>query len=83
LTNVIGLTDTGPLILSTISLVVGGAMSLLLIKTAQSLFAPIKTLDAAVLVSMALLLLIAALLASYFPARRASAIGPLEAIRYE
>ena len=66
-----------------IGLVVGLAGSLLLTRTMRSMLFEISPNDPLTIVGIALLLLLIAMLASYIPARRATRVDPMIALRYE
>lgn len=66
-----------------IGVALGIAVSLLLTDYLESLLFGVKPLDAPTFVAMSLLMVGVALLASYLPARRASAVNPIEALRGE
>ena len=63
--------------------VVGIAGSLALEKTARSLLYGLDGHDPLVVIASALVLALVALGAGYLPARRASKIHPMQALRYE
>jgi ABC-type antimicrobial peptide transport system permease subunit len=71
------------LTLSLVGVLVGGVLSLavgrLLTASAGGFGAPSPTID----VIVPVMLIVLTLLASYFPARRASRVDPLRALRYE
>jgi putative ABC transport system permease protein len=62
---------------------VGFVGSFLLTRTLRSLLFQVSPNDPATVVSVALLLLLAAMVASYVPARRAARVDPMVALRYE
>jgi putative ABC transport system permease protein len=66
-----------------IGLIVGLAGSLLLTRTMRSMLFEISPNDPLTIVGIALLLLLIAMLASYIPARRATRVDPMIALRYE
>ncbi|HEU4874916.1 MAG TPA: ABC transporter permease, partial [Pyrinomonadaceae bacterium] len=66
-----------------IGLLVGLAGSLLLTRTMRSMLFEISPNDPLTIVGIALLLLLIAMLASYIPARRATRVDPMVALRYE
>ncbi|HZU32502.1 MAG TPA: FtsX-like permease family protein, partial [Candidatus Angelobacter sp.] len=69
--------------LTVLGAVLGVFGSLALARLLKSELYEIKPSDPATLMCTALLMLLVALLASYLPARRATHIDPLEALRYE
>jgi predicted lysophospholipase L1 biosynthesis ABC-type transport system permease subunit len=69
--------------LALIGVFLGVAVALALTRLMASLLYGVKPWDPAALVSVALLLSVVALLATYFPARRASRVDPMIALRYE
>jgi predicted permease len=71
------------LVLAGIGIVVGLAAAAALTRLMKSLLFGISTLDPVIYVATPVILLAAALLASYLPARRASRIEPTEALRLE
>lgn len=71
------------LITVAIGLAVGLAGSLLLTRTMRSMLFEISPNDPLTVVGIALLLLLIAMLASYIPARRATRVDPMIALRYE
>ena len=66
-----------------IGLVVGVLASLALTKTAESLLYELKPNDPLTIVMATLLLMVVAMLAGYLPARRASRVDPMVALRDE
>ncbi len=66
-----------------IGLLVGLAGSLLLTRTMRSMLFEISPNDPLTIAGIALLLLLIAMLASYIPARRATRVDPMVALRYE
>jgi putative ABC transport system permease protein len=66
-----------------IGIAIGLLGAALLTKLLASLLYRVTALDAVTFVSTAMLLLLAALVAAYIPARRAASVDPLTAIRYE
>jgi ABC-type antimicrobial peptide transport system permease subunit len=71
------------LVLVAIGLVVGLIASRLLTKTAASLLYELKPNDPLTIVLATLLLAVVALVAGYLPARRASRVDPMVALREE
>ncbi|HWS88053.1 MAG TPA: ABC transporter permease [Pyrinomonadaceae bacterium] len=66
-----------------IGVVIGLALALALARVMSSLLFGISATDPATLVTISLILVAVALLASYIPARRAAKVDPLIALRYE
>ena len=66
-----------------VGVAVGIASSFVLTRAMQSLLFGVSATDAVTLAGVALLLSFAALLASYIPARRATKVDPMVALRYE
>jgi ABC-type antimicrobial peptide transport system permease subunit len=71
------------LVLTTIGVIVGAAVAIPLTRLMSSLLFGIRPLDPVTYAAAILFLITAALLASYIPARRASAVDPVEALRAE
>jgi putative ABC transport system permease protein len=71
------------MLLAVIGAGVGLAASAALAKVIQSLLFEVQATDPITYISLALLLLVVAAVASYLPARRASRIDPMVALRYE
>ena len=71
------------LITVSIGLVIGVAGSLLLTRTMRSMLFGVSPNDPLTLACIALLLMFIAMLASYIPARRATRVDPMIALRYE
>jgi predicted permease len=67
----------------TIAVAIGACGSVALTRTMQSLLFGVTAADPATFVGGAVLLTLAALLGCYFPARRATRVDPLVALRYE
>jgi len=66
-----------------VGLVIGIAGALVLTRAMQSMLFGISATDPIALLAVALLLGLAALLASYLPARRATKVDPIVALRHE
>jgi ABC-type antimicrobial peptide transport system permease subunit len=71
------------LTLTVIGVVIGIAAAAALTQSMKSLLYGITPLDPLTYVTVPLVLAVAALLASYLPARRAASINPVEALRVE
>jgi len=69
--------------LALIGVFLGVGASLALTRLMASLLYGVKPWDPVAIVSVAVLLSAVALLATYFPARRASRVDPMIALRYE
>ena len=66
-----------------IGLAVGLVGSLLLTRTMRSMLFEVSPNDPVTMIGIAFLLLIIAMVASYIPARRATRVDPMIALRYE
>jgi len=66
-----------------IGVALGIAASLALTRLIASLLFGVSPIDLSTYLGMSLLLVLAALVASYFPARRATRVDPLVALRYQ
>jgi putative ABC transport system permease protein len=66
-----------------IGIVLGIAASLALTRLISSLLFGVSPIDLSTYLGMSVLLVLAALIASYFPARRATQVDPLVALRYQ
>ena len=81
--SVLGLVLRQGLGLALTGTVIGIALSFALTRTIVSLLFEIRPTDLKTFVGAAMVLLVAALLACYVPARRATKVDPLVALRYE
>jgi ABC-type antimicrobial peptide transport system permease subunit len=82
-TKVLKMVLSRGLITSVAGVAMGFVGSLLLTRTMRSLLFEIEPNDPLTLVSVTLLLLLATMLATYIPARRAAKVDPMAALRYE
>ena len=71
------------LVLVSFGVAVGLAASLVLTRTRSALWFSVRPEDPAIFVLVALLLSLVAIVASYVPARRASKVDPMVALRSE
>jgi putative ABC transport system permease protein len=69
--------------LALIGMVLGLAAALALTRVMKNLLFEVRAMDPATLAGVALLLVGAALIASYIPARRATKVDPLQSLRHE
>jgi ABC-type antimicrobial peptide transport system permease subunit len=69
------------MILSSVGIAVGAAVAAGLTRLISSLLFGVTPLDAATFVAASAILVVAALAASYIPARRAAAVDPVETLR--
>jgi putative ABC transport system permease protein len=83
LKDVLQLVVTGGLVLSLIGVAVGIAGALALTRLLRTLLFGVTPTDAVTFIAVSLVLLFVALLACYIPARRATKVDPLVALRYE
>jgi putative ABC transport system permease protein len=81
--DVLRLVVRGGLALSMIGVAIGLAGAFALTRLLRSLLFGVTPTDAVTFVGVSLMLLFVALLACYIPARRASKVDPLVALRYE
>jgi putative ABC transport system permease protein len=83
LKDVMQLVVKGGLALSLIGVAVGIAGALALTRLLRTLLFGVTPTDAGTFIAVSLMLLFVALLACYIPARRATKVDPLVALRYE
>jgi predicted permease len=81
--DVLGLILRKGLILTLIGIAIGLAIALVLTRLMTTLLFGIAPTDATTFVAVSVLLIIVALFACYIPARRATKVDPLVALRYE
>ena len=81
--DVLGMVIKQSLVLAVTGVALGLMASFALTKLMRGLLYGVKATDPATFVTTALLLAVTALLASYIPARRATKVDPLVALRYE
>ncbi|HKD15671.1 MAG TPA: FtsX-like permease family protein [Candidatus Angelobacter sp.] len=82
-TSVVGMIVRQAGVLLGTGIVIGAALSLAAAQTARTLLFELKPSDPLTLAGATLLLSVVALLASYLPARRASRVDPMTALRDE
>jgi putative ABC transport system permease protein len=83
MSDVLKLVLRGGMALATIGIVAGVVGAFILTRWMSSLLFGVKPTDALTFIAVSLCLLVTALLACYLPARRASKVDPLVALRYE
>ena len=71
------------LVILAVGLVIGVPAALALTRFTESQLFGVKSRDATVIAAGVVALAVAALLAGFFPARRATRVNPVEALRYE
>ena len=81
--QVIGMVMREAGLLLVIGVLVGATLSLIAGRSASSLLFGLKSYDPLTLIVSVALLVVIAALASFLPARRASRVDPMEALRYE
>jgi putative ABC transport system permease protein len=81
--NILGLVLKQGVLLTVIGVVVGVASALVLTRLMTSLLFAVRPTDAITYVGVSALLAAVALFASYIPARRATQVDPIKALRYE
>ena len=81
--DVSGMVVKEGLVLALLGIGAGLIVALAVTHLMKALLYEVSTTDPAIFTTVPLLLALVALLASYIPARRAAAVEPLEAIRYE
>jgi putative ABC transport system permease protein len=82
-TNILGLVLKQGFLLTGIGVVVGLIAALILTRLMASLLFGVKTTDVITYLGVSALLAVVATLATYIPARRATQVDPLKALRYE
>src|SRR5262249_16165043 len=82
-TTILGLVLGQGLMTAAIGIVVGIATSFAMTRTIASLLIGLSAMDPVTFIGVGVLLIAVALLASYFPARRAAHVDPMVALRYE
>ena len=80
---VVRLVLEGSMRLVALGLAIGLGLSLLVGRAVERLLGGVSPMDPQVLVAAPLVLIAAALVASYLPARRAARIAPMEALRHD
>ena len=83
LRDVLQLVVKGGLVLSLIGVAIGIAGALALTRLLRTLLFGVTPTDAVTFIAVSVTLLFVALLACYIPARRATKVDPLVALRYE
>jgi len=81
--NVTAMIMRGALIQAILGLVIGAPIAWLCVRFVESQLYEVKGIDAAVLITSVLTLVIAASLAGFIPARRAASIDPAKALRMD
>jgi putative ABC transport system permease protein len=81
--DVLGLVLKQGALLTAIGVLVGAAAALGLTRLMASLLFDVSTTDAATYISVSAILAAVALAATYVPARRATRVDPMKALRYE
>jgi ABC-type antimicrobial peptide transport system permease subunit len=82
-TDVLGFVIREGLTLTLIGLLIGVAVSLALTRLMESLLYGVSATDPLTFVFISLLLALVAVFATYLPARRATRVDPMIALRYE
>jgi putative ABC transport system permease protein len=81
--DVLGMVLGQGMLTAAVGVVIGVAGSIVLTRTMQSLLFGVDATDPVTFAGVALLLTFVALVASYIPARRATKVDPMVALRYE
>ena len=81
--NVLRLVLRQGLVTALIGVAIGMGGAIVLTRTLRSFLFGLSPTDPGTFAAVAVLLILVALLACYFPARRAAKVDPIEALRYE
>lgn len=81
--QVLGMVMRQGVVLTGIGLIVGGVVALVFTRSFANLLAGVSPTDGLTYAGVSILLTVVAMLATYIPARRATKVDPMEALRYE